>query len=87
MIPSGGSIANPQRYIATPTGNNPRTEDTEYKLLAHIANKLKKATGDIYGEIDLHSDFPVCPSCSLVFDQFKQEFPNININVTVGKSE
>ncbi|MDT0266076.1 deaminase domain-containing protein [Streptomyces sp. DSM 44915] len=36
------------------------------------------------GTIDLYTELPVCDSCNDVINQFRNEFPNITINITDG---
>jgi RHS repeat-associated protein len=83
-VPSVGSPGNPQRFIPQVTGNNTRFSDTEFKLLNSIANRLGPSSDSITGTIHLHSELPMCDSCSSVVSQFRETFPNIDLNVTTG---
>ncbi|NLT57113.1 MAG: hypothetical protein GXX79_21635 [Actinomycetales bacterium] len=79
-----GTKGNPQRFIPTATGGNSRFYDSEYKLLNHVANRLGPSSSKVTGSINLHSELPVCASCSSVVGQFQQAFPGIRINITTG---
>jgi len=80
-----GTVDAPAQQIfeTIQTGNNPRTFDSEYKILSYLATKLNSAS---QGVVNLYSEIPVCVSCSGVIDQFRQKFPNIIVNITVGRS-
>lgn len=78
-VPDVGASGNPARYKATPTGNNARDNDTEYKMLTYIANRLGEPS-NVSGSLTLVSSQPACTSCTSVIGQFSQEFPNIRIN-------
>ena len=57
-----------------------RDVDTEYKILSDIQSKL----GNNYsasGKIILYTELAPCPSCQSVIEQFKQMYPNIDIEV------
>lgn len=57
-----------------------RDVDTEYKILSDIQSKL----GDNYsasGEIKIYTELEPCPSCQSVIGQFKEMYPNIDIEV------
>lgn len=41
---------------------------------------------DVEGTVNLHTERPPCTSCSDVIEQFEQEFPNVEVNVTYGDS-
>lgn len=58
----------------------PRDVDTEYKILSDIQSKI----GDNYsasGKIKLYTELVPCPSCQSVIEQFKEMYPNIDIEV------
>ncbi|MEU7414946.1 deaminase domain-containing protein [Streptomyces sp. NPDC042638] len=82
-VPDVGGSENPVRYKATSTGQNSRTNDTEYKMLTYIANRLGEPS-DIHGSLTLYSTQQACFSCTSVIGQFAQEFPNIRINYESG---
>ncbi|MFI5797383.1 DUF6531 domain-containing protein [Streptomyces sp. NPDC051677] len=82
-VSDAGSPGNPARYVPTSTGNNPRDNDTEYKMLTHIANRLG-APSNVSGSLTLFSTQSACFSCSHIIGQFAQEFPNIRINYGSG---
>lgn len=57
-----------------------RDVDTEYKMLSDIQSRL----GDNYnasGTIKLYTELEPCPSCQSVIEQFKQMYPNIDVEV------
>ena len=83
-VPTVGSEGNPQRFIPQATGSNTRFSDTEFKLLNSIANRLGPSSDSITGTINLHSELPMCDSCSSVVSQFRDMFPGIDLNVTTG---
>jgi hypothetical protein len=79
-----GAEGNPQRFVPQTTGSNTRFSDTEFKLLNHIANRLGPSSESITGSINLHSERPLCDSCSSIVSQFRETFPGIDLNVTTG---
>jgi hypothetical protein len=84
LVPLVGGKGNPARFKATPAGNNPRTQDTEYKMLTYIANQLGEPS-NVKGSLTLHSSQAACTSCTSVIGQFAEQFPNIRINYTSGR--
>ncbi|MFF9409983.1 RHS repeat-associated core domain-containing protein [Streptomyces anandii] len=82
-IPDVGIPGNPARYRAVSTGQNARDNDTEYKMLTYIANKIG-APSRVSGSLTLYSTQQACSSCSQVIGQFSQEYPNIRINYDSG---
>jgi RHS repeat-associated protein len=85
LVPVVGGPGNPARFKATATGNNPRTNDTEYKMLTYIANQIG-GPSKIEGSLILHSSQQACTSCTQVIGQFHDAFPNIRITYTSGRS-
>ena len=83
MVPNVGSAGNPQRFLPTATGGNSRFFDTEFKILNSVANRLGPSSS-VRGVINMHSELPVCSSCSSVMSQFRDAFPNIALNVSTG---
>jgi hypothetical protein len=79
-----GTVPAPTSHVfnTIQTGNNPRTLDAEYKILEQLATQL---TSTSRGVVNLYSELPVCVSCSSVITQFQQKFPNVVVNVTIGK--
>ncbi|GAB7530632.1 hypothetical protein PS3A_30430 [Pseudomonas sp. 3A(2025)] len=72
------------RYIDTPEAYL-RDMDTEFKILETIAQRLGNNSA-VAGRINLMSEKMVCPSCSGVINQFRDRYPNIQLNVfTVDK--
>ena len=61
----------------------PRYQDTEAKILEDIATNIKDP--NMSGTINLYSELPCCQSCSNVILEFRRKFPNIKLNVYVGK--
>ncbi|MCV4289115.1 DUF637 domain-containing protein [Pseudomonas capsici] len=67
------------KYVDGP-GAYLRDSDTEFKILETIAQKI----GENYnasGRINLLSEKLVCPSCTGVIYQFRERYPNIQLNV------
>ncbi len=63
-----------------------RNVDTEHKMIEEISRKL----GDnklIEGKIILFTELPPCPSCSNVIEQFKKQYPNIDIIILHNNGE
>lgn len=84
LVASVGSANNPQRFISRTTGgDNPRLFDSEFKLLNYAANALGPPS-DVAGTLRLHSELPVCRSCSSVISDFQRAYPNIRVSVTEG---
>jgi RHS repeat-associated protein len=83
MVPNVGSAGNLQRFVPTATGNNARYFDSEFKLLNYAANQLGPSS-NVGGVLRLHSELPVCSSCSSVINQFTSAYPNIRIFITTG---
>jgi RHS repeat-associated protein len=84
-----GSISKPTNpdFYATPTGNNLRNADSEYKVFNWLSEKLNpmdESVSNVSGTVDLYTERPPCPSCANVIRQFQRMFPNINVNVTHG---
>jgi WXG100 family type VII secretion target len=70
------------------TGENPRTADTEYKILEKIADDYwsddPAERAQVSGEIRLYSERIPCTSCQDIISQFEEAFPNIRIIVGWG---
>ncbi len=85
-------IPNKEKLNFTPPGTGSKLEgdfkdrmlDTEVKILADFANAYPTSEK---GTINIHSELKVCTSCNSVIDQFKEKFPNINVNVKLGRFE
>lgn len=79
-----GTVDVPEKQVfdTIQTGNNPRTMDSEYKILSSLADKL---TPSSQGVVNIYSELPVCVSCSGVISQFQQRFPGVIVNVKTGK--
>ncbi|WP_220388569.1 deaminase domain-containing protein [Paenibacillus aquistagni] len=65
-------------------GAFPRDNDTERKILEDIANQLGN-NKQTRGKIDLFTELPACRSCSDIIMKFRQEYPNIKLNVYSGE--
>jgi filamentous hemagglutinin len=61
-----------------------RDNDTERKILEDIANQLGN-NKQAKGTIDLFTELPACGSCSDIIMKFRQEYPNIKLNVYSGE--
>ncbi|QAX84764.1 filamentous hemagglutinin [Pseudomonas sp. DTU12.3] len=79
-----GTVDVPEKQVfdTIQTGNNPRTMDSEYKILSNLADKL---TPSSQGVVNIYSELPICVSCSGVISQFQQRFPGVIVNVETGK--
>ncbi len=76
---SGGGSFEPS--IDSRTGRLMDT-DAEYKVLTEIAETLEMSYDPrIKGRIYLYSELQPCESCDGVLEQFKEKFPNIDIDV------
>lgn len=60
-----------------------RFHDTEAKILEDIASQMKDP--NISGTVNLYTELPACQSCTNVIFEFRQKFPNIELNVFSGK--
>ena len=62
-----------------------RNFDTEIAGMEYFAKQKGAVKGKIYpditGEVKITSDLCPCPSCSAVFQQFSQMFPNLKITI------
>ncbi|WP_180276665.1 deaminase domain-containing protein [Lysinibacillus sphaericus] len=78
-----GTVGVPDKRIfdTITTGNNPRTLDSEVKILEDLSSSLSK---DASGKVYLFSELPFCISCAGVIKQFKQRFPNIDVIIDHG---
>lgn len=65
-------------------GAFPRNNDTERKILEDIAHQLGN-NKQAKGQIDLYTELPACRSCSDIIIKFRQEYPNIKLNVYSGE--
>lgn len=79
-----GTVDVPEKQVfdTIQTVNNPRTMDSEYKILSSLADKL---TPSSQGVVNIYSELPVCVSCSGVISQFQQRFPGVIVNVETGQ--
>ncbi|MGY2292074.1 hemagglutinin repeat-containing protein [Pseudomonas sp. SDO528_S397] len=80
--PGTVDVPKTQVFDTIQTGNNPRTMDSEYKILSSLADKL---TPSSQGVVNIYSELPVCVSCSGVISQFQQRFPGVIVKVETGK--
>ncbi len=62
--------------------------DTESIGLEYFAKQKGAVKGqkypDVTGEIKVTSDLCPCPSCSAIFQQFSDMFPNVNIKIVTS---
>jgi hypothetical protein len=86
LVPPVGSKENPQIFSnwPLPGQDNPRDQDSEFKILNYIANKLQ-GTPDVSGTLYLYTELPACHSCWDAFwRQFHQMFPKIDLYISEG---
>jgi hypothetical protein len=57
-----------------------RPYDAEYKILEELAYRYQN-TPYITGYINLFTEREPCSSCQYVIEQFRQMFPNIQLNI------
>jgi len=76
-------IVNKQNIVDGADGWD-RIVDTESKILEDVSSKLK-IINNPSGNIKLYTDLKPCPSCENVIKQFKDKYPNINIEVIYTK--
>ena len=73
--------------VFTPTITT-RSLDTELIGLEYFAKQKGAIKGQKYpevsGEIKITSDLCPCPSCSAIFQQFRDMFPNVNIKIVTN---
>lgn len=55
------------------------------KILENFASKYANRAQEIKGEIYLFSELPPCPSCTDIFQQFRQMFPNVRLEIASGE--
>ena len=70
--------------IASPPRGTLRNIDGEYKLLETIAQRLGN-NRNVSGRIDLFTELKACQSCSNVILEFRNRYPNIQLNIFTGK--
>ncbi|WP_445262770.1 deaminase domain-containing protein [Pseudomonas sp. JAI120] len=72
------------KYVGTTEGYL-RDMDTEFKILETLAQRLGPSS-QTSGRINLISEKMVCPSCTSIVNQFRERYPNIQLNIfTVEK--
>jgi hypothetical protein len=87
-ISKNGTVSSPQkRFFKTNTTRegNTRQFEVELKILEDFANKHFKNSKEIKGEIYLFTELPPCLSCTEVFQQFREMFPNVRLEVASGE--
>jgi hypothetical protein len=91
--PGTTSMPDGERFFTTITDKYPREFDSEVKLLENIAQQYVNLPGvvkdgdqyrGISGSIDLFTERAPCQSCADVIQQFRQMFPDLEINYTSG---
>ncbi|MFN6529547.1 deaminase domain-containing protein [Nostoc sp. ChiSLP03a] len=60
-----------------------RDLDSEYKILEAIAQKYTN-NREVKSKIELFTEREPCDSCEYVIKQFRQTFPNIQLNIYHG---
>lgn len=84
MIATSGKHVNPGEVGMPSTRQfNPgsRPFDSETHIFETLASSLRPGAK---GTIDLYSERTVCSSCDNLIGQFKEMFPNIQINISTG---
>ena len=76
-------LPNQPMFQAFDVGGHRRDLDSEYKILEAIAEKYTN-TREVKGKIELFTEREPCDSCEYVMKQFRQTFPNIQLNVYHG---
>jgi hypothetical protein len=76
-------LPNQPMFQTFPIGGRRRDLDSESKILEAIAEKYTN-NREIKGKIELFTEREPCDSCKYVIKQFKQTFPNIELNVHHG---
>ena len=87
------TIKNLESYVDAPMGIKgltveemlkkeavPRYNDAEAKILEDITSRIKD-TPDIKGKINLYTEKACCQSCSNLILEFKNKFPNVELNI------
>ncbi|OIP75957.1 MAG: hypothetical protein AUK48_06550 [Oscillatoriales cyanobacterium CG2_30_44_21] len=75
-----GLPKNPIFKLLDPPPRHYRGYDSEYKLLEEIASRYTQ-NKNVQGKIELFTERPPCLSCQNIIGQFRQSFPNIELNV------
>lgn len=74
-----------RRFTTLEIGGYNRIADTESKLLEWAGNPNGLGlTRESRGSLRLYTDRPPCESCSGVISQFREQFPNIELQIVVG---
>jgi hypothetical protein len=76
-----GLPTNPN-YRAFSTGNNARQTDAERKIFENLRVNLGAGNTSQSGTVNVFTERPMCASCTSVSEQFRTEFPNVNVKVT-----
>ncbi|WP_051870470.1 RHS repeat-associated core domain-containing protein [Xenorhabdus bovienii] len=69
-------------YAVGSNTENLRGFDSEVKIFEYLARKFARTD---QGNIYLHSELRVCPSCDSVINQFVRIFPKIRVHVSWGR--
>jgi hypothetical protein len=72
-----------KRFFKTGFDPHNMAFDSEVKILEEFANKYGNKRG-VKGSIYLFTERPPCDSCTKVFNQFRDMFPNIKLEVASG---
>ena len=80
-----GTVGAPllRKFTAVSTGKNSRLYDSEVKLLEDFALKFHNSP-NVKGTLTLTSEQTFCTSCTGIIKQFKEAFPNIQLNLING---
>ncbi len=78
-VPSPSETA--RKFTTKKSGAMTRAYDTEVKILEEIAKDLPN---DAKGVINLYTERSPCFSCKAVIEQFKELYPNIELNITTS---
>ncbi len=73
-----------KRFFKIEVDGHNRAYDSEVKILEDFANKHSANAKTVKGKIYIFTERPPCNSCTKVFDQFREMFPNIKLEVGSG---
>jgi len=83
-----GTAPVPQKRLFETTitrEGNSRQLEAELKILEEFAAKYSDRAQQVKGNIYLFSELPPCVSCTKVFEQFREMFPNVKLEVVSGE--
>ena len=76
VSPVDGTVNGPNAFT--------RQYDTEFKILEDVAGRLGD-NKNAAGTIDLFTERKACQSCTDVITEFREHYPNIQLNIFTGK--